>query len=69
MAALSDHFSCEGNATRRIAEADRLKDTLHYKNERPLPFETFLTKCQKMYNIYAQHGKNITEDAKIRFFI
>jgi len=67
MAALRDHFSGEGNATRRIAEADRLKDTLHYKNERSLPFETFLTKCQKMYNIYAQHGEIMTEDAKIRF--
>ena len=67
MIALRAHFSGEGNATRRIAEADRLKETLHYKNERSLPFETFLTKCQKMYNIYAQHGEVMAEDAKIRF--
>ena len=67
MLALRAHFSGEGNATRRIAEADRLKETLHYKNERSLPFETFLTKCQKMYNIYAQHGEVMAEDAKIRY--
>ena len=67
MKALRDHFSGEGNATRRIAEADRLKDTLHYKNERSLPFETFLTRCEKMYNIYEQHKEAMKEDAKIRF--
>ena len=67
MKKLRDHFSGEGNATRRIAEADRLKETLHYKNERSMEFETFLTKCEKMYNIYAQHKEAMTEDAKIRF--
>ena len=67
MKKLRDHFSGEGNTTRRIAEADRIKETLHYKNERSLPFEAFLTKCEKMYNIYAQHGEVMAEDAKIRF--
>ena len=67
MEALRNHFSGEGNATRRIAEADRMKETLHYKNERSLTFENFLTKCQKMYNIYDLHGEKMTEDAKIRF--
>ena len=32
MKALKDHFAGEGNATRRIAEADHLKSSLHYKN-------------------------------------
>ena len=67
MKKLRDHFSGKGNATCRIAEADRIKETLHYKNECSLPFETFLTKCEKMYNIYAQHGESMAEDAKIRF--
>ena len=67
MKKLRDHFSGEGNATRRIAEADRYKETLHYKNECSLPFENFLTKCEKMYNIYDQHGEKMGEDAKIRF--
>ena len=69
MTALRNHFSGEGNVTRRIAEADRYKDTLHYKNERSLPFETFLTKCEKMYNIYAQHKEPMKEEAKIRFLL
>ena len=67
MIALRAHFSGEGNATRRVVEADMLKETLHYKSERALSFEKFLTQCQKMYNIYAQHGKAMAEDAKIRF--
>ena len=65
--ALKDHFACEGNATRRIAEADRLKDSLHYKNERSMTFELFLTKYQKMYNIYRDEGEELSEDAKVRF--
>lgn len=32
MTVLRNHFSGEGNATRRFAEVDRFKDTLHYKN-------------------------------------
>ena len=67
MKALRDHFSGEGNATRRIAEAERLRDTLHYKNERSLSFETFLTKCQKMFNIFEQQNEPMEEEAKIRF--
>ena len=52
MQALRDHFSGEGNFTRRIIEADRMKKSLHYKNERSSSFEMHLTKCQKMLNIY-----------------
>ena len=67
MKALRDHFAGEGNATRRIAEADRLKNSLHYKNERSLSFETFLTKCQRMFNIYEKEGEPMPDDAKLRF--
>ena len=49
--ALRNHFAGEGNATRQMAEADRLFTSLHYKSERAMAFETFLTQCQKMYNI------------------
>ena len=67
MQALRDHFSGEGNVTRRIAEAERLRDTLVYKNERNLTFETYITKCEKMYNIFENHGEKMEEDAKMRF--
>ena len=60
-------FSGEGNVTRRIAEADRLNENLHYKNERSLSFESFLTKCENMFNIYDTHGEEMKEEAKIRF--
>ena len=67
MQALRDHFKGEGNATRRIAEAERLRESLHYKNERSLSFEVFLTKCQKMFNIYRDENEEMDEKAKIRF--
>ena len=67
MKALRDHFTGEGNVTRNMAEADRLKENLHYKGERSMDFETFLTQCQKMFNIYEKEGEEMGEDAKIRF--
>ena len=67
MRALRDHFAGEGNATRNMAEADMLKDSLHYKSERSMPFETFLTNCQKMFNIYEKEGEPMPDDAKTRF--
>ena len=67
MKALCDHFGGAGNATRNKAEADRLQESLHYKSERSMAFETFLTQCQKMYNIYDKEDEAMTEDQKVRF--
>ena len=36
MEALRKHYSGEGNTSRRIAVAERYRDTLHYKNEKAL---------------------------------
>ena len=57
MHALRDHFSGEDKVAGRIAEADQLKENLYYKNERLLSFESFLTKCENMYNIYDKHDE------------
>ena len=67
MKALRDHLSGEVNDSRNKADADRLKETLHYKNERAMTFKIFLTQCQKMYNIYEKEGEEMSDDAKIRF--
>jgi len=64
---LRDHFSREGNASWNIAEADRLKENLHYNSERAMPFETFLTQCQVMFNIYDKEVEKMLEDARIPF--
>ncbi len=52
MIALRNHYSVEGNTSRCIATAENLRETLHYKSERALPFSTFLDKSQKMFNIF-----------------
>ena len=46
MTALRAHYQGEGNTTIRIAEAERLYDSLHYRNERDLPFASYLLKMQ-----------------------
>ena len=65
--ALRRHFSGEGNATCNLAEANRMQDSIHYKGERAMAIETFLTQCQKMFNIYEKEGEEISDEAKVRF--
>lgn len=67
MRLLRDHFAGEGNTTRRISEAERLRDTLHYKSERSMSFEVFLDKVQKMLTIFREEDEEWSEDAKIRW--
>ena len=67
--ALRAHYSGEGNTSRRIADAERIRDTLHYKNERALQFSAFLDKIQKMFNIFAEEGEPMTEQAKVRMLL
>lgn len=64
--ALSAHYQGEGNTSRRIAEAERLRETLHYKSERALPFATFLAKVQLMFNIFAENNEPYNEAMKVR---
>jgi hypothetical protein len=49
MDALRKHYSGEGNTSCRIVFAERIRDTLHYKNERDLSFSAFLDKMRKMF--------------------
>ena len=52
MASLRAHYQGEGNTTRRIAEAKRLRDSLHYRNECGLPFASYLSKTQHMFTLF-----------------
>jgi hypothetical protein len=47
--ALKAHFQGEGNSSRRIAEADNIRENLHYKNEKSFRFQLFLDKLQSMF--------------------
>jgi hypothetical protein len=69
MQALRNHYSGKGNTSRRIAVAERLRDSLHYKNEKSLQFSTFLDKLQKMFNIFEEEKEEISEQAKVRMLL
>ena len=66
MEALRNHYGGEGNASQRIATAEKLCETLDYKSERSMPFSTFLDRMQKMFNIFQEEGEELTENAKVR---
>ena len=63
---LCRHYKGEGNQSRRNASADKYHETLHYKSERAMPWETFLDQMQKMFNIYKEEGEEMMENAKFR---
>ena len=67
MEALRSHYRGEGNQSRRITDAETMRDTLHYKGESALPFATFLAKIQRMFNLFDQIGEPYSEAAKLRF--
>jgi hypothetical protein len=67
--ALKAHYGGEGNTARRLADADRLKSQLHYKNEKAMTFEKFLDRAQEMFNIYEENDQPMYNDEKIRWLI
>ena len=62
---LRHHYEGKGNQSRRIASANKYRETLHYKSERAMPWETFLDQMQKMFNIYKEEGKEMMENTKL----
>ena len=60
------HYEGEGNQRRRIASAYKYHEAFHYNNERAMPWETFLDRMQKMFNIYKEEGEEMTDNAKLR---
>ena len=64
--ALKAHYGGEGNKSVRIKEAEVLRTTLHYKNERAMSFEKFLTNMQAMFTGFEDNGEYMTEAQKIR---
>jgi hypothetical protein len=64
--ALEAHYGGEGNKAVRIQEAEVLRTTLHYKSERTMSFDKFLTNMQSMFTGFADNEEILTEAQKIR---
>ena len=57
MSALRAHYQGEGNTTRCIAKAERLCDSLRYRNECGLPFVSYLSKMQQMFTLFEENSE------------
>jgi hypothetical protein len=64
--ALLAHYGGEGNKQVRIKEAENLRKTLIYKNERVMSFEKFLTNMQSMFTGFDDSGETLTNGQKMR---
>ena len=67
ISSLRAHYQGEGNTTRRIAEAERLRDSLHYRNECGLPFTSYLSEMQQMFNLFEMNTETYSDAMELRF--
>ena len=58
MQALRNHYGAEGNASRRIATAEKLRESLHYKSERSLPLSHSTIECRRCSTSSRRKGSN-----------
>ena len=58
MLALREHYSGEGNASQCIATAERMREGLHYKNEKSLAFSIFLDRMQRCLTLTKKKGRS-----------
>ena len=65
MIALRRHYAGEGNCTRRIGDAKKIQNFLHYRTERALPFNKFLDSLQRMFTIFEEENEPLSERAKV----
>jgi len=66
---LANHYGGAGNNEVRLKKAQQIKDTLHYKNEKVMKFNTFLAKVEEMCNIFDDVGQSMWPDAKLTFLL
>ena len=67
MSDLRAHYQREGNTTERIAKAERLRKSLHYRNEGGLPFASYLSKMQQMFTLFEENKDPYSNAMKLRF--
>jgi hypothetical protein len=67
--ALRDHYQGAGNVSQQIARAENIHETAHYRSEKMLSFEKFLSLCQEMFNIYEDQEEPWTERQKVSFLL
>ena len=46
--------------------SDRIRETLHYKRERVLSFNTFLDKMQKIFTIFCNEEEPMADSTQVR---
>jgi hypothetical protein len=69
MIALRNHYKGHGNKAKLKAEAVALKNTLHYKNEKALTFDTYLQCVQKMIHLFEQAEEPMTAPSQLDFML
>ena len=67
MSGLREHYQEEGNTSRRIAEAERLCDSLHHRNDRGLPFASYLSQMQHMFTLFEDNKEPYSDAMKLWF--
>ena len=69
MQSLFNIYTGYGNRAARLAQAIATRDSLHYRDEKLLPFTKFLHSAQQMFEIFYEQGQGYNDEQKCRFLI
>ena len=67
ISALRAHYQVEGNTTICIAKAEHLCNSLHYRNDRGLPFTSYLSKMQHIFTLFEENKEPYSDTMKFWF--
>ena len=63
--ALKTYMEGSANVSRRVGTAKKIKENLHYRNERALKFSMFITKLRHMHRIFNEEDRPMSEKEKV----
>ena len=64
--ALFRHYRSEGNTSHRVTTVYRLRETLHYKSEHALSFNTLLDRMQTIFNVFYDEEEPMDDSTQVR---
>jgi hypothetical protein len=63
---ISLHYRGDAETARRATEAEALLERLHYKNEASFPFERYITRLNKYFELMDDNDQGLSEAQKVK---
>ena len=64
---LTAHYQGVGNTSRQLKDAELIRSTLKFTDNRRTPFPKVLAEMEKMFEIFKENGEEYSDNMKLRF--